>query len=186
VTEILARLDRGESAAAAELLPLVYEELRKLAHARMQKIPPGQTLQPTGLVHEAYVKLVSGGDEKAPWNGRAHFFGAAAQAMRDILVDAARKKAALKHGGAQERVDWDSSRITSVVDDGAAREDLISLDEALSKLRAAHPRQAEVTMLKMFAGLTDAEIATMQDVTERTIERDFRFAQAFLLRELAR
>lgn len=192
VTAILSRMAAGDGGAAAELLPLVYAELRKLAEARMRRLPPGQTLQPTALVHEAYVKLVNGGDESkakanAQWNGRAHFFGAAAQAMRDILVDAVRRKGAAKRGGDEQHVAWDESQITQVaLEGGAAKEDLVALDVALSRLHAAHPRQAEVTMLKMFAGLTEAEIAQLHGVTERTIERDFRFAQAFLLREMSR
>lgn len=182
VTAVLERLETGDTAAAADLLPLVYGELRKLAAARMRHLPPGQTLQPTALVHEAFLKLTDGRDPG--FRGRGHFFGAAALAMRDILVDAARRKGALKRGAGEIPLALDETVIARSADVGT--EDMLALGQAIDRLRKAHPRQAEVVMLKTFAGLTEAEIAELSGVTVRTVERDHRFAQAFLLRELSR
>ena len=182
VTLALARLAGGDKTAARELLPLVYAELRVLASRRLAKLPPGQTLQPTALVHEAYVELVGKGDPG--WNGRGHFFGAAARAMHDILVDQARKKGAVKRGAGARATSLDESVVAQAAESDPA--ELLAISAALEKLRDAHARQAEVAMLRTFAGLTEAEIAEMHGTTARTVERDWRFAQAFLLRELSR
>ncbi|MFO0741153.1 MAG: ECF-type sigma factor [Labilithrix sp.] len=182
VTAVLQRLEAGERSAISELLPLVYGELRELAAARMRRLPPGQTLQPTALVHEAFLKLTDG--RAVGFQGRGHFFGAAALAMRDILVDAARRKGAQKRGAGEVLLELDETIVARSAAVGT--EDMIALAQALDRLREAHPRQAEVVMLKTFAGLSEAEIAEMNQITVRTVERDQRFAQAFLLRELSR
>ena len=161
----------------------LYAELRRLADARMNQIPPGQTLQPTALVHEVYIRLMGRGE--ATWNGRGHFFGAAARAMRDVLVDQARRKGARKHGGDQVRVD---SMVT--LSDGDARyelsaADVLALHQALDKLEQAHAQAAEIVLLRYFTGLTMDEIAEALAVTTRTVERKWRFARAWLARELA-
>jgi RNA polymerase sigma factor (TIGR02999 family) len=182
VTAVLQAIEAGDSKAAAELLPLVYGELRKLAAARMARLRPGQTLQPTALVHEVYLALV--GKKDPGWKGRGHFFGAAAQAMRELLVDAARRKAALKRGG-------DLSRAEAEEVEGAALEpalpveDVLALDRALAKMKVEHPRKAEIVELRYFGGLTEEEIASLYEVTTRTIEREWRFARAWLHQALA-
>jgi RNA polymerase sigma factor (TIGR02999 family) len=180
VTLVLDRLAGGERAAAAQLLPLVYAELRRLAESRLARLPPGQTLQPTALVHEAFVELVGRGDPG--WNGRGHFFGAAAQAMHDILVDHARRKRAIKRGGDLERDSFDENELTRTL--GGDVVDVLALSTAIERLRAAHPRPAAVAMLKLFAGAEDTDVAALHEVTTRTVERDWRFARAFLIREL--
>ena len=178
VTQLLDAAQTGDSKAAAELLPLIYDELRKLARARLAHEAPGQTLQPTALVHEAYAKLVGQGDPG--WQGREHFFGAAARAMRQILVDRARRKAAVKHGGGQERVELEDSDL--VIEPPPL--DLLALDEALAKLEARNPRQARLVELLYFAGLSAEETAEILGVTVRTIERDWRFVRTWLHRQL--
>ncbi len=184
VTIALEALRAGDPHAAADLLPLVYEELRALARARLAKTPPGNTLQPTALVHEAYLRLI--GDADPGWDSRGHFFASAARAMRDILVDQARRKAAVKHGGDRKRVDADehaiADRDTPIFDQPA--EDMLALDEALRKLEHEDPRKAQVVMLRFFAGLTNAQIAAALAVSEPTIERDWRFARAYLQAEM--
>lgn len=178
ITRLLSAAAGGDSNAGRELLPLVYQELRRLARARMAAAPPGNTLQPTALVHEAFLRLVGSGDPG--WNGRAHFFGAAAQAMRNILVDQARRKAAIKHGGA-------AARVSAEPDDLAIEppaEDLLALDEALQLLEAEDPDAARVVLLKHFAALDDDEIATALQVSTRTVRREWRFARAWLQQKL--
>lgn len=165
---------------ANDLLPAVYAELKRVAAARLARLPAGQTLQPTALVHEAYLGLVARGDPG--WNGRAHFFGAAAMAMRDILVERARRRSAKKHGAGLAREDADA--ISLVAPDGPATEDVIALSDALARLAAAHPERAEVAMLRTFAGMTDAEIAELRGTSVRTVERHWRFARAWLEKEL--
>jgi RNA polymerase sigma factor (TIGR02999 family) len=179
VTQLLEAASRGEAKAAAELLPLVYSELRNLARILMAKVPPGNTLQPTALVHEAYLRLV--GEEDPGWKGRGHFFGAAAQAMRQILVEQARRKARRKHGGGQQRVDLDDVHLSVE----PTCPDILALDEALSGLEADDPRAAQVVMLRFFAGLTIEEIAAVTELSVSTIEREWRFARAFLHSQLA-
>ena len=177
VTEILTAIDQGQ-ARADELLPLVYAELRKLAAARMAQESPGQTLQPTALVHEAWLRLV--GDENPKFDGRAHFFAAAAEAMRRILIDNARRKRALRHGGGQARVDLQEVEIAA-----AARDDeLLAVHEALDKLAAEDNGLAELVKLRFFVGLTNKESAEVLGVSEPTVERRWAFARAWLYREI--
>jgi RNA polymerase sigma factor (TIGR02999 family) len=169
----------GDPRAAEELLPLLYRELKRLAAGHMRCLPPGNTLQPTALVHEAYLRLIGDGDPG--WNGRGHFFGAAARAMRDILVDQARRKAAARHGGEARRVELED--VEPVFDEPV--EDLLALDMALGRLEARHPTKARLVMLRYFAGLTIAETAAIVGASERSIERDWRFVKAWLQREMA-
>src|SRR5262245_55310792 len=149
VTDVLSAIESGDARAASELLPLVYDELRKLAAARLAGEQQGQTLQPTALVHEAYLRLV-GGDPDRKWNGRGHFFAAAAEAMRRILVEAARRKGRGRHGGGRRRIDLDPAAAPSAEPD----DDLLALDEALSRLAAVDPPAARLVELRYFAGLT--------------------------------
>lgn len=179
ITEVLGAVGRGE-APADELLPLVYAELRRLAAARLARFGTGQTLQPTALVHEAYLGLVANGDPG--WKGRGHFFGAAARAMHDIVVDRARRRAARKRGGGAGHEDVDA--ITVAAPDGQPVEDVLALSEALARLAVEHPRRHEVAMLRTFAGLSEEEIAELHGVSTRTVEREWRFARAWLAREL--
>ena len=170
----------GDPTAAEELLPLVYDELRKLARARMARETPGQTLTPTALVHEAYLRLVGHGDPS--WNGRAHFFGAAAEAMRRILIERARRYSREKHGGGQARVTLDEGLLGVVPES----ETLVALDDALTRLEAQDPDMAAVVKLHQFAGLSLAETAAALDSSERTISRRWTAARAWLRRELER
>ncbi|TVQ33401.1 MAG: sigma-70 family RNA polymerase sigma factor [Phycisphaeraceae bacterium] len=178
VTRILETLRSGDDRAGEELLPLVYDELRALARARLARTPPGNTLQPTALVHEAYMRLI--GEEDPGWENRAHFFGAAAQAMRDILVEQARRKATLKRGGGRRAIDLDHAEpaIESPVID------MLALDEALRSLEASEPRAHQVVMLHFFAGLTMEQTAQAVGVSERTAAREWRYARAKLKKEL--
>lgn len=184
VTVALQALQAGDAHAAADLLPLVYEELRALARARLAKTPPGNTLQPTALVHEAYLRLI--GDSDPGWDTRGHFFGSAARAMRDILVDQARRKGAAKHGGDRRREDFASDAVPAgplpMFEQPA--EDMLALDAALKSLEQQDERKAQVVMLRFFAGLTNAQIASALNISEPTVERDWRFARAFLQTEL--
>lgn len=179
ITRVLARIAVGESGAAEQLLPLVYDELKALARARMARLPPGQTLQATALVHEAWLKL--GGNQPKPFQDRAHFFGAAARAMRNILVDQARAKASRKRGSAQERA---ALTPDLAIAGQAPTTDLLALDEALTTLERDHGRPAQIVMLRYFAGLDMHAIAEALGVTSRTVERDWRFAKAWLRRVL--
>ncbi len=163
---------------AAELLPGVYAELRRLAETLSGRLPPGQTLQPTALVHEAYLRLV--GDEDPGWEGRRHFFGAAARAMRDILVEQARRKATHKHGGGGRRVEL--SEELAVIEPPA--DDLLAVDEAIKQLQAEKPHLAEIAMLRFFAGLSVDETAAVLGVSPSTLAREWRFARAWLTRRL--
>ncbi|MEX2306366.1 MAG: ECF-type sigma factor [Pirellulales bacterium] len=180
VTQILSAIEQGDPAAADQLLPLVYEELRKLAAQRLSHEKPGQTLAATALVHEAYVRLV---DHEAAqhWNSRGHFFAAAAEAMRRILVENARRKASLKHGGGRQRVDLDSA--CSATEPPSL--DLLALDEALSKLAATEPAKADLVKLRFFAGLTMPEAAVAMGISRATAERYWTFARSWLYAELA-
>jgi len=174
VTQMLKAAGAGDARAAAELLPLVYSELRQLAQARMAKTPPGNTLQPTALVHEAFLRLV--GTDQPSWHSRGHFFAAAAQAMRQILVEQARRKASAKRGGGHKRVDLELAE--PFIEPPA--EDLLALDEALTRLEQADPRKGKIVMLRYFAGLTAEETAAALGVSVPTIERDWRFIRTFL------
>lgn len=180
---LLAAVREGRADLGRDLFPVVYDELRALAAARLRRLPPGQTLQPTALVHDAFVALV---DAPARFEGRAHFFGAAARAMRDIVVDAARRKGALKRGGGERPAALDEEAVSRAVAEGSDPVDVLALSAAMDRLGAEHPRQAEVALLRAYAGLSEAEIAEIHGVTARTVERDWRFAQAYLRRELAR
>lgn len=159
---------------AEDLLPVVYEELRALARARMAREAPGATLQPTVLVHEAWLRLV--GNTDPGWNGRAHFLGAAAQAMRRILVDRARKKARVRHGGHHGRADVEADALASPVPDDR----LLSVDEAVRQLEAEDPRKGRIVELRYFAGLTNEETAEALQVSVGTIEREWRFIRSWL------
>ena len=174
VTRILNAIEQGDPKAADELLPLVYQELRRLAAHKMAQQPPGQTLQATALVHEAYLKLVA--SERPNWDGRGHFFAAAAEAMRHILVDNARRKQRAKHGGNQQRLDVDAIEIALEVDD----EKLLQVHEALDKLVLEDPVKAEVVKLHYFVGLTHAESAQVLNISEKTVRRHWNFARVWL------
>ncbi len=181
VTRILSAIDQGEPRAADQLLPLVYEELRRLAERKMARESPGQTLQPTALVHEAYLRLVDEAASKPNWDSRAHFFAAAAEAMRRILVESARRKAGLRQGGKRRRCELlDSDRVTYPVSD-----ELLDLDEALSKLNALDAQAAELVKLRVFAGMTIDEVAQHLRISPRTAKRSWAYARAWLGRELA-
>jgi RNA polymerase sigma factor (TIGR02999 family) len=180
VTRILSAIEQGDPSAAEQLLPLVYDELRKLAAQRLAQEKPGQTLQATALVHEAYLRLVDV-EQAEPWNSRGHFFAAAAEAMRRILVESARRKKAEKRGGQQERFELrDGDRVEIRVDD-----DLIDLDDALSKLALADPQAAELVKLRVFAGMTVEETAQVLGVSARTVKRNWAYARAWLGRQLS-
>jgi RNA polymerase sigma factor (TIGR02999 family) len=163
---------------AAELLPVVYAELRRLAAALAGRLPPGQTLQPTALVHEAYLRLV--GDRDPGWNGRRHFYGAAARAMRDILVEQARRKGAHKHGGGGRRLDLTEG--LAVIEPPA--DDMLAVDEAIGALQAEKPHLAEIASLRYFAGLSVDETAAVLGISASTLAREWRFARAWLARRL--
>ncbi len=177
VTQLLNAMDRGDPHAAAQLLPLVYDELRRLAAARLAVEPSGNTLQPTALVHEAYLRLVGtpAGDQ---WDHRGHFFAAAAEAMRRILIDQARQKAALRHGGALQRQALDPNAATIP----EPREDLLALNEALDKLAIEDPLKANLVKLRYFVGLSLTEAAAALDLSERTASRHWAYARAWLRR----
>lgn len=179
---MLNALEHGDSNAAAALLPLVYDELRKLAASRLARELPGQTLQATALVHEAWLR-VSGDDPNAtPWQSRAHFFGAAAEAMRRILIDNARRKKALRHGGGQMRLDLDAIDVAAETPD----DELLAIHEALDRFAEVEPRKAELVKLRYFAGLTIENVADVLNISEPTAKRDWAFARAWLFRELQR
>jgi RNA polymerase sigma factor (TIGR02999 family) len=180
VTQILSAIEQGDPRAADELLPLVYDELRKLAAQRLACEKPGQTLPATALVHEAYLRLVDH-DAAQYWNSRGHFFAAAAEAMRRILVETARRKASLKHGGQRQRVDLDSACAATQ----PPSFDLLALDEALSKLAASEPAKADLVKLRFFAGLTMPEAAAAMGVSLATAERYWTFARSWLYAEMA-
>ena len=181
LTQILCAAESGDPNAAAELLPLVYEELRKLAAQRLAEERPGQTLQATALVHEAYLRLV-GGAQPQDWSGRGHFFAAAAEAMRRILVEQARRKKADKRGGGWQRHELLDAELA--VD--SAGDDLFAVDEALSRLSAEHPRAARLVHLRFFLGMTLDEAAGQLGLDPRTAYRDWAYARAWLRRELDR
>jgi RNA polymerase sigma factor (TIGR02999 family) len=179
VTQILDQIQQGNRAAASELLPLVYAELRRLAIHRMSKEQPGLTLQPTALVHEAYIRLV--GDAAIKWDGRGHFFAAAAEAMRRILIESARRRKSLRQGGNVSH--------REVADDDAVvncdnMDELLDLDAALTKLAATEPELARLVELRYFAGLTVEEAAHAMGVSTRTVKRNWAFARAWLGREM--
>lgn len=178
VTQLLAAVSDGDSKAASELLPLVYEELRKLARSNMKRESEGHTLQPTALVHEAYMRLVGGADVK--WDNRGHFFGAAARAMRRILVERARAKGRIKRGGERKRVEL-ADEMMAVEPEST---DLLALDEALERLEKYDSRKCEVVMLRYFAGLSIEETAAGMGLSPATVKNEWAFARAWLHREL--
>lgn len=178
VTLILERVQQGDPKAAEKLLPLVYEELRRLAAHRMANERPGQTLQPTALVHEAWLRLV--GNQNQQWKGRAHFFGAAAEAMRRIVIDRARRKRALRHGGGQHRVDIEEVDVASPSDDGQ----LLAVNEALDKLATEHKVEAELVKLRYFVGMTNNEAAEVLGISARTAKHYWTHARAWLYHQL--
>ena len=179
VTRILEAISSGDKRAADLLFPLVYDELRRLARLRMAREKPGQTLQPTALVHDAYLRLV--GDVDAKWETRAHFFGAAALAMRRILVERARRRRSARHGGQMERVTLDEPAVGATSDRAV---DLLSLDRALQRLEAYDARLAAVVMLQFFGGLEIEETARALGVSRATVKRDWTYARAWLYEEI--
>ncbi len=180
VTRILAEIESGDPSAAEQLLPMVYDELRKLAAQRLASERPGQTLQATALVHEAYLRLVDV-QQQPRWDSRGHFFAAASEAMRRILVDQARRRQTMKHGGQHKRLDVDEATLTAPANDV----DLIALDEALERLEEVDGKAAELVKLKYFSGLTVKQVAEVMGMSTRSAERLWTFAKAWLYRELA-
>jgi RNA polymerase sigma factor (TIGR02999 family) len=180
VTQILGKIEAGDPSAAEQLLPLVYEELRKLAAAKMAQEQPGQTLQATALVHDAYIRLVDV-DKAQHWDSRAHFFAAAAEAMRRILVGNARRKKARKRGGDIERVDVDLDRLAVPTDDDR----LLALDDALAKFSQIEPVKSELVKLRYFAGLSIKESAELLGVATATADRYWAYARAWIQQEMA-
>ena len=185
VTRILSAIEQGDPHAGEELLPLIYDELRKLAAERMSQEKPGQTLQATALVHEAYLRLVASpgrksGESGQRWDSRGHFFAAAAESMRRILVESARKKKRQRHGGGRHRVDLQEA--VSLAD--APQDDLLALDEALTRLAAREPAKAELVKLRYFAGLSIDEAADLMHISRTTAKRYWAYARAWLLAEI--
>lgn len=178
VTRILSAIRNGNAQVAQELLPLVYDELRRLAAFKLAHEAPGQTLQPTALVHEAWLRL--GGDANQAWNGRPHFFGAAAEAMRRILIDNARRKRARRHGGGQQRLDVEELEIAVAVKD----DDLLEVDAALERFAALDQQKAELVKLRYFTGLTIAEAAEILGVSAPTANRWWAYARAWLHKDI--
>jgi len=180
VTQLLERASDGDRKAAADLLPIVYDELRRLAALKMAKERPGQTLQATALVHEAWLRL--GQSDRQQWRGREHFFSAAAEAMRRILVDNARRRLRLRHGGQFERVEIDFADLPVAADD----EKCVRVSDALDRLAQFDERKARVVKLHLFTGLELKEITEVIGISEKTVQRDWTFAKAWLTRELQR
>ena len=178
VTRILTAIERGDAQASSELLPLVYDELRRLAAQKLAHEKPGQTLQATALVHEAYLRLVGPADQK--WDGRGHFFAAAAEAMRRILINNARRKKSCIHGGDLKRLGLDEANIVRE----ATSDDLIALDEALTKFAEKDKLKCELVKLRYFAGLTIEETARVLDISETSAKRYWAYARAWLQREI--
>lgn len=175
VTQILAKIERGDPAAAEQLLPLVYDELRKLAAARLSHEPPGQTLQPTALVHEAYVRLVDV-EQARPWDSRGHFFAAAAESMRRIIVESIRRKRRLKRGGDLARVDIDPMELPDTAHDDR----LLAIDEALEKLAVNDPRAATLVKLRFYAGMSITEAADALGISRTSAYEEWSYARAWL------
>ncbi len=184
VTRLLAQIESGDRQSADKLLPLVYEELRKLAAARLGNEKPGQTLQATALVHEAYVRLVGGDAIQTSWSGRSHFFAAAAEAMRRILVEAARRKSRDKHGGQWNRAEVDADQLVAA--ELADPFLILAVNESLDRLSARSPRRAELVKLRYFVGCTLAEAAEILGIAHKTAEEDWTYARAWLRREWLR
>jgi RNA polymerase sigma factor (TIGR02999 family) len=179
VTRILDAIQRGDTRAVDELLPLVYRELRQLASQKMANEPPGQTLQPTALVHEAWLRLVDS-EGQAQFENRAHFFGAAAEAMRRIIIENARRKRALRHGGGQQRIDLNEVDLAAAAPD----DELLALNDALDKLAAQEKQKAELVKLRYFAGMSFEEVAEILGISVPTANRWWAFARAWLFKEI--
>ncbi len=179
VTQVLHAIGRSEEGASERLLPLVYAELRRLAAARMAHEMAGQTLQPTALVHEAWLRLVSDGDRT--WQNRAHFFGAAAEAMRRILIERARHKSRLKHGGGQVRLNIEDLELAQATAD----DKVLLVDDALARLKEEDPDLERIVVLKFFGGLSNAEIAETLGLANRTLDRQWAYAKAWLFRQIS-
>jgi RNA polymerase sigma factor (TIGR02999 family) len=180
ITQILSKIEDGDPTAAEQLLPLVYDELRKLAAAKLAREGPGQTLQPTALVHEAYLRLV-GGEPHCEWEGRGHFLAAAAEAMRRILIERARRRATIKHGGTYKRLELDEDL---VVDDRRSAE-LLALDDALAELDVHDPQAAQLVKLRYFAGLSHQDAAEAMKITRRAADRLWLVSKAWLYNRVA-
>lgn len=178
ITQILQAVGRGEAQASEELLPLVYQDLRRHAAVQMARESAGQTLQPTALLHEAWLRVV--GDGQPRWQNRAHFFGAAAEAMRRILIENARRKSRLKHGGGQVRVEADQLELAATTPD----DKILLINDALERLQTEDPEKARVVVLKFFGGRTNQEVAEALAVTERTVERHWAYAKAWLFQNI--
>jgi RNA polymerase sigma factor (TIGR02999 family) len=184
VTRILNAIEQGDTRATEELLPLVYEELRLLAAHKMSQESPGQTLQATALVHEAYLRLVEAKDQS--WNNRGHFFKAAAEAMRRILVENARRKKSLRAGGEHQRINTNEADLWALtLSEKSSSEDLLALDEALERLSKTDPRNAELVKLRYFAGLSLDQVAKIEGISRRTATRWWTYARAWLHREIS-
>ena len=181
ITQILNQIENGDLSASEQLLPLVYDELRRLAACRLAQEKPGQTLQATALVHEAYLRLI-GNAESDPqqWNGGRHFFGAAAQAMQRILVENARRKKRIKHGGERNREDLLEVPFRTEI----PIDDMLTLDQALSKLQQQEPEKAEIVRLRFFVGLNHEQVGQILGVSTSTVRRHWRYARAWLRREM--
>ena len=177
-TLLLTAVEQGDPRAAEKLLELLYEELRQLAASKMAREAPGQTLQPTALVHEAWLRLV--GSQNPKFENRAHFFSAAAEAMRRILIDRARRKLRIRHGGSMERVDWEGLDLAAPAED----EQLVAVHEALDRLAKDHPIQAEVVKLRYFVGMTNEEIAEVQGISVATVKNYWTFARTWIFNEI--
>ena len=182
VTQILVAIEKGDINAVDNLFPLVYQELRQLAAQRLNRESPGQTLQATALVNEAYLRLVGSTDQN--WNGRYHFFSAAAEAMRRILIENARRKKSIRHGGGCKRIDFDEALL--IEDGDASNEDLIALDEALEKLSQQDEKKAELVKLRYFAGLTSDQAAKILSISPTTADRYWAYARSWLGVEMTR
>jgi RNA polymerase sigma factor (TIGR02999 family) len=181
VTQILSRIESGDPSAAEQLLPLVYDELRKLAAAKLAQEKPGQTLQATALVHEAYLRLVDNDDDRPTWEHRGHFFAAAAEAMRRILIDAARRKRAEIHGGGRQRVDLEDAELIS----RASPDRLVALDESLARLAVEDAVAAELVKIRLFAGLSVEQAGAALGLSRATAYRYWTYARAWLRAESA-
>jgi RNA polymerase sigma factor (TIGR02999 family) len=179
ITQVLHAIGRSEAGATEKLLPLVYAELRRLAAVRMAREMSGQTLQPTALVHEAWLRLVSDGDRT--WQNRAHFFGAAAEAMRRILIERARRKSRLKHGGGQVRLNIEDLELAQTTPD----DKILLVDEGLARLKAEDPELERIVVLKFFGGLGNEEIAETLRLAPRTLDREWAYARAWLFRYIS-
>ena len=180
VTRILEAVEAGDAAAAEKLLPLAYDELRRIAASKMRNQRAGHTLQPTALVHEAYLRLLDPEGKQKQWNSRGHFFVAAAEAMRRILIESIRRKQTNKRGGEFVRTEWDEANFETEV----PSKDILAVHEALGSLETSHPELAKVVLMRYFAGMTIVEIADTLEVSESTIDRNWRAARAWLQREI--